>query len=142
MTALKTTCVLLLFQVHMNELTRYNIKKIRQMKNISQGFMARRLGITQSAYSLLEKGEIKICKEKLLLIAQALNVHSVVIRSFKEEKALCLNADDDPLMGYSLESLEKIHETYSELLTEKDARIRNLERMIKKKKQQQKNRQR
>ena len=48
--------------------------------------MAEKLDISQSAYSRLEKGEIKISKEKLVQIAKVLEVKPEDIKEFDSQK--------------------------------------------------------
>lgn len=63
-----------------------NIKNIRELKNLTQEYVAEKLDISQSAYSRLEKGEIKISKEKLVQIAQVLEVKPEDIKEFDSQK--------------------------------------------------------
>ena len=42
-----------------------NIKKIRELHNLTQEYMAGRLGISQAAYSKIENNELKMNQEKL-----------------------------------------------------------------------------
>ncbi|NMR34942.1 helix-turn-helix transcriptional regulator [Chryseobacterium aquaticum] len=63
-----------------------NIKNIRELKNLTQEFVAEKLDISQSAYSRLEKGEIKISKEKLVQIAEVLEVKPEDIKEFDGQK--------------------------------------------------------
>lgn len=63
-----------------------NIKNIRELKNLTQEFVAEKLDISQSAYSRLEKGEIKISKEKLDQIAEILEVKPEDIKAFDSHK--------------------------------------------------------
>lgn len=63
-----------------------NIKNIRELKNLTQEFVAEKLDISQSAYSRLEKGEIKISKEKLVQIAKVLEVKPEDIKEFDSQK--------------------------------------------------------
>lgn len=63
-----------------------NIKNIRELKNLTQEFVAEKLDISQSAYSRLEKGEIKISKEKLVQIADVLEVKPEDIKEFDSQK--------------------------------------------------------
>ena len=58
------------------------IKNIRELKNLTQEYMAERLDISQSAYSKLEKGDIKVSQEKLSQIADILEVKPEDISSF------------------------------------------------------------
>lgn len=60
----------------------YKIKKIREIKNISQEYMAEQLGITQSAYSLIESGKANISRERLHKIAEILEVSPEDIEHF------------------------------------------------------------
>ncbi|THV60727.1 helix-turn-helix domain-containing protein [Chryseobacterium candidae] len=63
-----------------------NIKNIRELKNLTQEFVAEKLDISQSAYSRLEKGEIKISKEKLVQIAEVLEVKPEDIKEFDGQR--------------------------------------------------------
>lgn len=62
------------------------IKKIRELANIKQTYMADKLGISQQQYSALEKGEVKITTEKLQKIATLLNITPEKITEFDEQK--------------------------------------------------------
>ena len=62
------------------------IKNIRELKNLTQEYMAERLDISQSAYSKLEKGNIKVSQEKLSQIANILEVKPEDISSFDSQK--------------------------------------------------------
>ena len=64
----------------------YKIKNIRELKNLTQEYMAERLDISQSAYSKLEKGDIKVSQEKLSQIADILEVKPEDISSFDSQK--------------------------------------------------------
>lgn len=62
------------------------IKNIRELKNLTQEYMAERLDISQAAYSKLEKGDIKVSEEKLSQIAKILDVNPDDIMSFDSQK--------------------------------------------------------
>lgn len=62
------------------------IKNIRELKNLTQGYMAERLDISQAAYSKLEKGETKVSDEKLSQIADVLEVKPEDIKAFDSQK--------------------------------------------------------
>ncbi len=51
-----------------------NIKKVRTLKNIPQRYMAKELGMTQSAYSNIEKKSEGISEERLQKIAEIMGV--------------------------------------------------------------------
>ncbi|MGC4129245.1 MAG: helix-turn-helix transcriptional regulator [Bergeyella sp.] len=62
------------------------IKNIRELKNLTQEYVAEKLDISQAAYSRLENGETKISKEKLLQIAEVLEVKPEDIKAFDSQK--------------------------------------------------------
>jgi transcriptional regulator with XRE-family HTH domain len=51
-----------------------NLKRIREQKNIPQQDIADRLHITQTAYSLIERGKTKIDTARVYQLAQILNI--------------------------------------------------------------------
>lgn len=69
-------------------MTGYKIKSIRELKNLTQEYMAERLDISQAAYSKLEKGNIKISEDKLNKIAEILDVNPKDITDFDNKKVL------------------------------------------------------
>ena len=63
----------------------HKIKNIRELKNLTQEFVAEKLDISQSAYSKIER-ETKISDEKLAQIAEALEVTPEDIKEFDGQK--------------------------------------------------------
>jgi transcriptional regulator with XRE-family HTH domain len=61
------------------------IKKLRELKNLTQSHVANELGITQSAYSKLETGETEITFQKLTRISEILGMSPEEITSFNEQ---------------------------------------------------------
>ena len=61
------------------------IKKLRELKNLTQEHFAKELDMTQSAYSKIEKGETDISYSKLQKIAEALQLRPEDILSFNEQ---------------------------------------------------------
>lgn len=51
-----------------------NIKKFRELKNLTREWMASELGLSLSGYSKLERGEVDITISKIYKIAEVLNV--------------------------------------------------------------------
>lgn len=66
----------------------YKIKSIRELKNLTQEYMAEKLDISQAAYSKLEKGNTKISEDKLNKIAEILEVNPEDITDFDNKKVL------------------------------------------------------
>ncbi|MEZ4786849.1 MAG: helix-turn-helix transcriptional regulator [Flavobacterium haoranii] len=60
--------------IHIMENYIQNIKRIREQKGISQDYMAMELGISQSTYTKLERGEVNLYVDRLLKIAKVLNI--------------------------------------------------------------------
>jgi transcriptional regulator with XRE-family HTH domain len=60
------------------------IKKLRELKNLTQDHMAKSIGITQSAYSRIELGETEITYSKLEKISEELGMKPEEIISFNE----------------------------------------------------------
>lgn len=58
-----------------------NIKKIRELNNFTQKYMASMLSMTQGNYARIESGEINISEARLSKIAETLNCKSVDIIS-------------------------------------------------------------
>lgn len=63
----------------------HKIKNIRELKNLTQEFVAEKLDISQSAYSKIER-ETKISDEKLAQIAEILEVSTEDIKAFDSQK--------------------------------------------------------
>jgi transcriptional regulator with XRE-family HTH domain len=60
------------------------IKKLRELKNLTQDHMANELGITQGAYSRMELGETEVTYTKLERIAEILQMKPEEIITFNE----------------------------------------------------------
>ncbi len=52
-----------------------NLRRLRQMRNYSQDYVAMKSHISQNAYSKIELGYSKLTVDRLLYIADALEVH-------------------------------------------------------------------
>ncbi len=71
-----------------------NIQKIRQIKNISQSYMAAKLDISQGTYSKMENEELGIRDELFEQIAELLEVDKKVIERFDESIILNNNIEN------------------------------------------------
>lgn len=60
------------------------IKRLRELKNFTQDFMAEQLKVSQSAYSKLEIGETEITYKRLAQIAEILQLKPEEIANFSE----------------------------------------------------------
>lgn len=62
----------------------HKVKKVRELRNFTQEYMADRLGIAQMSYSRLENGQTKMDLNRLQQIAQILEVDPFALMSFDE----------------------------------------------------------
>jgi transcriptional regulator with XRE-family HTH domain len=60
------------------------IKKLRELKNLTQTHLAQELGVTQSAYSKIELGESEVTYSKLEKISEVLGMKPEEVISFNE----------------------------------------------------------
>ncbi|TAE75744.1 MAG: XRE family transcriptional regulator [Bacteroidetes bacterium] len=93
------------------------IRKIRELANIKQTYMADKLGISQQQYSALEKGDVKITTEKLQKIANLLNVTPEKITEFDEQK-LFGNIESSSFYDSSVANINHINENHSREIKE------------------------
>lgn len=62
----------------------HKIKKLRELKNLTQEHMAKSIGISQGAYSRMELGETEITYSKLERISEELGMKPEEIIAFNE----------------------------------------------------------
>jgi transcriptional regulator with XRE-family HTH domain len=60
------------------------IKKLRELKNLTQSHLADELGLTQSAYSKMEQGETEVSYSRLEKIASVLGMKPEELIAFNE----------------------------------------------------------
>lgn len=75
------------------------IKKLRELKNYTQQYMAEQLNLTQSGYSKIETGEIDLTFSKLSDISKILQVNTIDIIGFDERKFFNNNNNNDNVNG-------------------------------------------
>lgn len=127
-----------------------NIKRFREMLNITQEAMAADLGDdwTQKKISLLE-GKEKVESDILDQVAKILKVSPEAIRNFSEEAAVNIisNTFSDDSVAYAqyykctinpfekwVDAMEKNEQLYKELLKSEREKIEMLERLLNEKK--------
>ena len=109
-----------------------NIRKIRELKNISQEFVANELGITTRAYSKIETGETQLTINRLDKICKILNVTPQELLGF--DSALIFNNNFHNEQGtqqaFNNTDIQQVKELYERLLKEKDKVISVLEKKL------------
>lgn len=61
-----------------------NIKQLRELKNFTQDYMAKNLGMTTSGYSKIERGEVNVTVEKLQQISSLLDMEINELLTFDD----------------------------------------------------------
>lgn len=107
-----------------------NIRKIREIKNFSQNYMADKLLISQSSYSDMENCKTSITEERLEEIAQILGVSSETIKNFNDQVVFNACSQSGYFNVNNLNYSEKIEALYKELLQSKDEIISQLKKEI------------
>ncbi len=119
-----------------------NIKKIRELKNLKQEYVASQIGVSRRYYIMMEADEVDIRRDRLDQIARVLDVNVSELNFFDDKKMFNTYRDNDALNHGSVrhlqreslerenESFEKLRELYEKLLQEKDSHIRSLEEFI------------
>lgn len=112
----------------------YKIKNIRELKNLTQEYMAEKLDISQAAYSKLEKGTTKISQDKLEKIAEVLDVNPEDITDFDNKKVL--NSYNSSIKGnnsnitYSQQDITLIRQLYEDKIALLEKLLNNAEAEI------------
>ena len=98
------------------------LKKIRLENNISQDFLAKKLGFTQKAYSKIENNETKLNVDVLKRISEILNVP--IESFFSKSQQTILNDFSNRTGGdniiYKNNLTEKMEELFKEIIKSKN----------------------
>jgi transcriptional regulator with XRE-family HTH domain len=70
-----------------------NIRKIREFRDYTQEYLAMKLGISQNAYSKIELAYTRITVERLMHIAQILEVDSVDLLTSNSDDLVRLHSN-------------------------------------------------
>lgn len=116
-----------------------NLRKIRLLKGLSQENMAEHLGLSQSHYNRMETGMQTITEDRLVKLAELLNVEVEVLREFDKMPLLINNIDNQHggnngyNVSYALSVQEK--EQYEARIKYLEEEIQFLRRLLEKQKQ-------
>jgi transcriptional regulator with XRE-family HTH domain len=103
------------------------IRRIRELRNVTQEYMAQRLGISQSNYARMESNEVSIPEGRLLQIAEILETTTEAIRKFDDALIFNITQGDHSSAGQHVTvnhyhispELQKLYEDKIRLLEEK-----------------------
>jgi len=117
-----------------------NIKKLRELRNLTQKYMAEQLKMTQANYSKIESGEIDLPYSRIEQIAKVLKINPENLISYDERKVF--NAYFDRFEGAKITQagdiidnkvfVEEISKQYEARLIEKDKEIKRLHTLLEK----------
>lgn len=113
-----------------------NIRKLRELKNYSQDYMANELDMVQKTYSNIETAGNKITVETILRVAKVLEINYTKIFELNTEAILNNSNQSGGLNQLNTAPTtnniyDKNNELYEKLLAEKDLRIEVLEQSLK-----------
>lgn len=111
------------------------IKKLRELKNLTQAHMAHEIGVSQSAYSKMELGETEITYSKLEKVASVLGMRPEEVITFHESMVFKVINNPQSNPGFiapqqSLSALEK--KLYINKIKTLKAEVEYLKRMLEK----------
>ena len=86
-----------------------NIKKIREDKGLSQEYMAMKLGISQSTYTKVERGEVNLYVDRLLKIIKILDVGLAKVFDEEAQNIYNVNSNDSSTNTNQVQVVENIY---------------------------------
>ena len=116
-------------------MTGNKLRLLREFRNYSQDYVAKKLGITQNTYSRVENNQTRITTERLHQIAQILNVPVGELVSNEELVIQCGNSlpNNQPVafnQEHWKELLENTRQLYKEIISGTHEKIALLESEI------------
>jgi transcriptional regulator with XRE-family HTH domain len=108
------------------------IRKVRELRDFSQSFVADKLSVSQGYYSDLENGRKGISEQRLSQIASILEVDKEIIRNFNDQ-VVFNSCQQSGYINTINNPLDKIDELYNKIIASKDERIADLTKIIQEK---------
>lgn len=118
-----------------------NISRIRELRGMKQEALAMAIGVSQQTISNIENSEA-VEEEKLLKIANALNVSTDAIKNFNEDSILNIvsnsftSNDNSTLNAINIQPnfnpLDKVVELYERLVQAEKDKVTYLEKLLNK----------
>lgn len=114
----------------MNQMLGVKVRKIRELRNLSQNYVADKLSLSQSCYSDLENGKRSISDEKLKQIAKVFEVEPELIKQFNDHVIFNSCQQSGYINTNNINPLDRVIELYVKLIQSKDERIKDLKDVI------------
>ncbi len=106
-----------------------NLKKIRELKNITQEFMAKELNISQSQYQRIETGEGKMKEDVINKVAKIFEVSPETLYDF-DEKSIFQSGNTNAIVNKINHGTMNFYQIDSKLEALYEDKIRHLEEQI------------
>jgi len=112
------------------------IRKIREIKGFTQEYLASQLGISQRAYSKLERDEVKLSWDKIVAISKTLDVKPEDLVMFNEEQIFNFHSQSGSQAGrvenFIIQIPEMVVEQYESRIKELQEEVVFLRSLVKK----------
>ena len=112
-----------------------NIRKVRELKNFTQEYVAKKLGVSRSFYIKVENNETQIKFEQLQALSKVMDVSLNDIINFSDKQIFNTSHHNNNVTNVGNIINDHHHEEmkamYEKLLLEKDARIQEKDEIIK-----------
>ena len=107
------------------------MKNIREFKNLTQKYVANRIGISQSKFARIENGAISITDELLTLISKVLETNSSSIKQFDKKvyQNLSVKNESAPDLRQIAEFFKQLKDLHNEEIILLQKKIKLLEIM-------------
>jgi transcriptional regulator with XRE-family HTH domain len=106
------------------------IKQIRELKNVTQEYIATKLGLSIRAYSKIETGETQLTINRLNEISKALGIDPIEVLGF-DDKQVFNNCKQDGYIGINHINLpEKLIQQYEKTITVLEDEVKLLKSLL------------
>jgi transcriptional regulator with XRE-family HTH domain len=106
------------------------IKQIRELKNVSQEFIANKLGLSIRAYSKIETGETQLTINRLNEISEALGVDPIEVLGF-DDRQVFNNCKQDGYIGINHINIpEKLIQQYEKTIAVLEDEVKLLKGLL------------
>ena len=122
---------------------RQNIRDFREDKHLTQALMAEKLGMSETGYAKIERGESGVRIERLQQIAQVLEVNLADLIPLGDEGLVFNNSNDNfsnstnfslalgnPALESEITNLRNMLEIKNEIITSREREIETLKQQI------------
>lgn len=106
------------------------IKQIRELKNVTQEFVANKLGLSIRAYSKIETGETQLTINRLNEISKALGVDPIEVLGF-DDRQVFNNCKQDGYIGINHINIpEKLIQQYEKTIAVLEDEVKLLKGLL------------